>query len=142
MNLVTVKDLKTNKDDRGYLYEVLREDWFDGVDIKQVYVVEDQARETIRGFHKHDELVDYFCIISGSAKFIFEKDGEMETVVLSEKNPQVIEVPTDVYHGWKSLEDNTKLLSIATELYNYDNPDEERIPYNTYGKDVWEQVIK
>ena len=140
MKLASIRDLKVNKDDRGYLFEAVREDW--GIDLKQVYIIEDPAPNTIRALHKHEKLIDYFCIVKGSAKFVFAKDDEAESVVLSEKCPQMITVPAGVYHGWKSLEPNTILVSVASELYNYENPDEERIPWDSFGEKVWEQVKK
>jgi hypothetical protein len=40
------------------------------------------------------------------------------------------------------LEDDTVLLSTGSETYNQENPDEERIAWDTYGKDVWEMTKK
>jgi dTDP-4-dehydrorhamnose 3,5-epimerase-like enzyme len=40
-----------------------------------------------------------------------------------------------VYHGWMSLEDDTMMISTASEVYNRANPDEERVPYDSFGYD-------
>jgi dTDP-4-dehydrorhamnose 3,5-epimerase-like enzyme len=44
-------------------------------------------------------------------------------------------VPPGVFHGWVALEDGTQLISVASELYDPENPDEERIPWNSFGYD-------
>ena len=83
-------------------------------------------------------------ISHGTAKFVLKDDrpesathGEMMTVVIGERKPALIAVPPGVYHGWMALEDDTQLISIASEVYNRQKPDEERIPPDSFG-DVWE----
>ena len=133
--------LKVHLDDRGYLFEVIHD--YDMPKFGQVYVVGDPTGETIRAFHKHDVLWDYFCIVKGSAKFVFVDDRkdsktykEQEIIILSEKTPKMVVVPPGVYHGWMSLEDNTILLSTGSETYNAESPDEHRIPFDSFG-DIW-----
>ncbi len=140
MKLVKVVDLQVHTDDRGHLFEVLHNYDLKNGKFGQVYIVHNPVRDTVRAFHKHNELWDYFCIIKGSAKFVFAKDGTIEEITVSEKCPKLIIVPPKVYHGWKSLEDNTILLSIGSELYNRENPDEERVEWNKFSN--WEQTKK
>ncbi|HPO68530.1 MAG TPA: dTDP-4-dehydrorhamnose 3,5-epimerase family protein [Candidatus Pacearchaeota archaeon] len=128
-------------DDRGYLFEIIHN--YDMSKFGQVYVVGDPVRGVIRAFHKHNILWDYFCIIKGSAKFVFVDDRkesktfkQQEIIILSEKSPKMIIVPPNIYHGWMSLEDNTIMISIASEVYNKENPDEVRISPDSFG-DVW-----
>lgn len=136
--------LTLHQDDRGYLFEMIhyydlpKEELLgDILEYKfgQVYFVHNPVRGTIRAFHKHKKLWDYFCIVNGSAKFAFEKDGIVEEIILSARKPQTIIVPPEVYHGWMSLEDNTILASVGSEIYNQKNPDEERIPFDSFGYD-------
>ena len=73
----TIKDarlipLTARMDDRGYLVEIIRsagdgEPHSVAHQIKQVYLVGDMTRGTIRAFHKHAELWDWFFISHGSA---------------------------------------------------------------------------
>lgn len=141
MNIKSLKiiDLNLHSDDRGDLFEVLHS--YDIEKFGQIYIVHNRTKGIIRAFHKHHQLWDYFCIIHGSAKFVFEKDGQIDTVVLTARKPQLIIVPPETYHGWMSLEDDTILMSATSELYNKDNPDEERISYESFGK-VWDIIIK
>lgn len=167
MDIVTVTDLKVHLDDRGYLFEVVHGFELPQITLSsgifpmfgQVYVVGDPVRGTIRAYHRHEKLWDYFCIVNGSAKFSFVKgtarksedyEGrpiieEHEIVVLNAKTPKMIIVPPGIWHGWMSLEDNTILLSVASELYNKDKPDEERCsPYEfeAWTGPVWKVTAK
>jgi len=60
----------------------------------------------------------------------------MMTVVIGERRPRLLVMPPGVYHGWMSLEDDTLMVSTASEVYNRENPDEVRIPPDSFG-DVW-----
>ncbi|MCP2518859.1 dTDP-4-dehydrorhamnose 3,5-epimerase family protein [Candidatus Aminicenantes bacterium AC-335-A11] len=136
-------DLVAHVDDRGYLIEIIRatDPYF--TKFGQVYLVGNFAKGTIRAFHKHKYLWDWFFISHGSAKFVLVDDREdsptykeMNTFVVCSRNPSLIVVPPGVYHGWMSLEDDTQLVSTASEVYNRENPDEVRIPPDSFG-DVW-----
>ena len=143
-----IVDLTARHDDRGYLIEVARcadDPEPHGVihQFGQVYLVGNLTRGTVRAFHKHEELWDWFFISHGSAKFVLKDDrpdspthGEMMTIVASERLPRLITVPPGVYHGWMSLEDDTQMVSTASHVYNREAPDEIRIPPDSFG-DVW-----
>ena len=135
--------LDVHVDDRGYLIEIVRATDPYLPKFGQVYVVGDQVRGVIRAFHKHAELWDFFFISHGAAKFVLKDDRpqsatyrQMETYVLTQRNPALLVVPPGVYHGWMSLEDDTQMISTASEVYRRDNPDEVRIPPDSFG-DVW-----
>jgi dTDP-4-dehydrorhamnose 3,5-epimerase len=140
---VTFVPLTPHVDERGYLVEILR-----AVDphfskFGQVYLVGNFARGVIRAFHKHEVLWDWFFISHGAAKFVLVDDrrgsptyGRMNIFVTSDRNPNLIAVPPGVYHGWISLEDDTQMISIASEVYNRTQPDEVRVSPDSFG-DVW-----
>ncbi|GBD25937.1 hypothetical protein HRbin30_01264 [bacterium HR30] len=139
---VRLIELKPRVDDRGYLIKVLRADDPHFTKFGEVYIVGDFARGTVRAWHKHRVLWDYFHISHGAAKFALCDDRpdsptyrKIEEYVLSARNPSTLVVPPGVYHGWVALEDDTQLVSIASELYDPDNPDEERIPWNSFDYD-------
>lgn len=145
---VKVIDLAIREDDRGYLIEVARaagDPEPHGVVHRfgQVYLVGDPVLGTIRAFHKHNELWDWFFISHGSAKFVLKDDratsptnGALMTVIASARRPRLIVVPPGVYHGWMSLENDTQMVSTASHIYNREKPDEVRIPPDAFG-DVW-----
>ena len=136
-------DLKANVDDRGYLIEIIRVTDRHFTKFGQVYLVGNFAKGTIRAFHKHEVLWDWFFISHGSAKFVLiddRKDNpthkEQNVFVVTSRNPSLIVIPPGVYHGWMSLEDDTQMISTASEVYNRENPDEVRIPPDSFGN-VW-----
>jgi len=136
-----IKNLAVHSDDRGYLFEIAHN--HELPKFGQVYAVGDPVRGAIRAFHKHDVLWDLFCIVKGSAKFVLIDDraesktkGNLQIVAIGERAPKLIIVPPGIYHGWMALEDDTLMISTASELYNSDKPDEYRIDPYTYG-DVW-----
>ena len=136
-------NLVARVDDRGYLIEIVRTTDPFLNKFGQVYLVGNFAKGTIRAFHKHVELWDLFFINHGAAKFVLVDDREpsptykeMNTFVASARNPTLIVVPPGVFHGWMSLEDDTQMISTATEVYNRQRPDEARMPADSFG-DVW-----
>jgi dTDP-4-dehydrorhamnose 3,5-epimerase len=147
-NVASIKDVRlapltTHTDDRGYLVEIVRHTDPFLPKFGQVYLVGDFTRGIVRAFHKHAELWDLFFISHGSAKFVLVDDrqdsptyGEMNQFVLSHKNHALLVVPPGIYHGWMALEDDTQLLSTASETYNRNKPDEVRVAPETFG-DVW-----
>ena len=146
---VKVIELTSYEDDRGYLIEIARisdDPSPHGVIHRfgQVYLVGDPVRGTIRAFHKHENLWDWFFISHGSAKFVLQDDrassptkGEMITIIASARKPRLIVVPPGVYHGWMSLEDDTQMVSTASHVFNREKPDEVRVPPDSFGN-VWE----
>ena len=145
---VKLIELKPRVDERGYLVEIARRIGGDEPhaaihQFGQVYLVGNPVRGAIRAFHKHEVLWDWFFISHGSAKFVLVDDREdsptykeKDSFVVSSHNPSLIVVPPGVYHGWMSLEDDTQLISIASEVYNMKEPDEVRIAPDSFG-DVW-----
>ncbi len=141
---VRTKPLRLIPDERGWLMEVLRADDPElFTKFGQVYMVGNFAKGIVRAFHKHVELWDLFFINHGAAKFVLVDDRatspthkEMNTLVVSARNPALIVVPPGVFHGWMSLEDDTQMISTATEVYQRERPDEVRVPPDTFG-DVW-----
>ena len=145
--------LERHFDDRGYLYEVIHatDDFLPK--FGQTYVVGSLVRGTVRGFHRHANLWDYFCVVRGTGKFVIALAPEAETVaasdaagilvpdaietyVLSERQPSLLVVPPGHWHGWVALEDETLVVSTGSHVYNKDNPDEVRVSPNVFG-DVW-----
>lgn len=141
------------EDDRDFLYEVIHENDRFVPQIGQVYVVGNPARGAIRAFHKHARLHDWFCLVSGSAKFAFvdvrpesPTHRQVDAFVISGRRPSLILVPPGVYHGWMALEDQTIMLSVASHVYDRLSPDETRVSPNAFenlfGCNIWEIEAK
>ena len=139
---VELVPLVAHVDDRGYLIEILRNTDPHFTKFGQVYLVGNPARGAVRAFHKHDALWDWFFIARGTAKFILRDDRpdsrtyeEMASFVVGERNPALLVIPPGVYHGWTSLEDDTLMISTGSEVYNRAQPDEVRVPPDSFGAD-------
>ncbi len=134
--------VKSFIDDRGFLSQILPEG-DQSFEIKRIYSTGNFAKGTIRGFHKHKKEKKVFFVPSGAAKFVLVDDRkdsstykEIDTFILSKLNPSVLVIPTGVYSGWMSLEDQTIVLGISSEPFDKENPDDERVDPNSFG-DVW-----
>ncbi|MFP4497416.1 MAG: dTDP-4-dehydrorhamnose 3,5-epimerase family protein [Vulcanimicrobiota bacterium] len=138
----------THIDDRGTLQEVLRRTDPNFTKFGQIYIVGNLTRGVIRAFHKHLVLTDYSFLSHGSGIFNYYDDrpdsssyGKKVTLVTGRQNPMLITVPPGVYHGFMSLEDDTQLISISSEVYNRKEPDKVLAPPNSFGFD-WEISAK
>jgi dTDP-4-dehydrorhamnose 3,5-epimerase len=84
----------------------------------------------IRAWHRHLRgQTDYFLVLKGSIKIgvYDEKSGELDEVVSSGLDMQVVRVPGDYWHGFKAFgNEPAMLLYFTTKLYDSSNPDEER----------------
>lgn len=148
MNTPILKNLISHVDDRGVLTELCREDWEEvETKIRQVYAVQNHDKGTIRAFHCHEFLWDYFTIIKGTAKFIlfhyqdFLNSGpkaESKIYTLTDKKLQMLVIPPRWMHGYVSLQDEVTLISTASEVYNPENPDCIRIAWDSLGKEIFD----
>jgi len=142
INGVKNNSVKSFVDDRGFLSQILPEG-DDSFEIKRIYSTGNFSKGIIRGFHKHSRERKAFFVPTGVAKFVAVDDREdsstykeVNTFVLSMLNPAVLYIPTGVYTGWMSLEENTIVLGISSEPFDSKNPDDERLDPYAYG-DVW-----
>jgi len=130
-----------NIDERGFVSEVLRSDWkefFDGGFPQQINVSKSYPG-VIRAWHKHSrKQVDYFMVQEGKMK-ICVYDGHMDSksfgklveLIVSEEKLQIIKVPGHFWHGTKTISKEPSVtIYFINNLYNYKNPDEERLPWN------------
>lgn len=133
---VKVYELKKIPDERGFFAELLRRDWKDLLGDKWIA----QANFSysypgiVRAWHRHLRgQIDCFIVLKGAMKICVydEKTRQLDEIIVSEHRLQVIKVPGHYWHGTKTL-GNTPSLTIyfVTRLYNHNNPDEERRPWN------------
>ncbi len=135
---VKVKNLKVIPDERGRLMEILRndEELFD--QFGQVYMTTTYPG-IIKAWHLHKLQTDNIAVVKGMLKLALYDDregsptkGEVNEFFIGEHNPALVQVPKDVYHGWKCIsETEAVVLNIPTHVYNYKEPDEHRLPYDT-----------
>ena len=146
---VQVKTLKVIADERGWLMEMLRkdDDLFKG--FGQVYMTAGYPG-VVKGWHYHKKQIDNFVCVKGMLKVVLydpREDsatfGEVDEFHIGERNQQLVQIPTLVYHGFKCTSSESALLiNTVTHPYNHADPDEFRvhphdnkIPYDWARKD-------
>ncbi len=138
---IVVKDLVKNVDERGFLSEILRSDWKEllGDDEIIQFNLSYSYPSIVRAWHRHLRgQADYFICVDGVVKVCAYDDrvesktfGELDEIVLSYERLQVARVPGILWHGYKALGVKPiKLLYGVNRLYNYEEPDEERRPWD------------
>ena len=137
---VEVRDLQVNTDERGHLVEIFREDWelYDPEPAMSYYSMSYPG--VVRAWHRHDRgQVDHFVCPNGRIKIGIYDDrtdsntqGDLDTFVIGEHSQKVVRIPGDCWHGFEAIGDEPAfLINFPTNLYDYENPDEERLPPDT-----------
>lgn len=119
---------------------------FDFLNVKRCYIVENFSRSLIRGFHGHKTEEKYALVCCGSALFkvvkmdSFPNPSKKNTLygfTLSYRKPEILHIPAGFAHGFKALEQGTKIIFFSTATLSLSKKDDYRIPYDYYGKDIW-----
>lgn len=135
---VKVKNLKVIPDERGKLMEILRADDELFTKFGQVYITTVNPG-VVKAWHCHKIQIDHFTCISGMVKMVLADlradsptRGEVQEFFIGEDNPALILIPAEIYHGIKGISQSASIaLNIPSEPYNYSNPDEDRLPFDT-----------
>ncbi|UCE17424.1 MAG: dTDP-4-dehydrorhamnose 3,5-epimerase family protein [Gemmatimonadota bacterium] len=134
---VRVKDLRRISDDRGYLVEMLRSDWPEFETFAQCYATACYPG-VVKAWHYHTAQWDHFVCIQGVARIVLYDPrensptrGAVNEFRVDASQPALIKIPPLVYHGFTSESDRPVLMiNFPTQLYNYEKPDEYRVPYD------------
>mgnify|MGYP000207691684 FL=1 len=134
---VVVKKLQVHCDERGRLMEMIRADDRELKNIKfgQVYMTTAYPGVT-KAWHYHRKQTDHFVCVKGMMKVVLydgREDsptrGMINEFVIGEHAPMLIEIPSLVYHGFKCISETEAIvINYTTECYNYQDPDEQRLP--------------
>jgi dTDP-4-dehydrorhamnose 3,5-epimerase len=132
---VIVKQLKVIPDERGRLMEIMRTDDNFFQKFGQVYMTTAYPG-VVKGWHYHKKQADNMAVIKGMMKIVLydsRKDsatfGEINEIFAGIHNPVIVHIPAFVYHGFKCIsEEEAIVINTPTEVYNYNKPDEYRLP--------------
>ena len=138
---VKTKALRVVPDERGRLMEILRADDEMFVKFGQVYVTTTYP-QVVKAWHYHKTQTDHIAVVQGMIKFVLydgREDsptrGETNEFFIGVHNPLLIQVPKEIYHGWKCIsEEEAIVINIPTETFAYQSPDEYRLP--PHGRDI------
>ena len=145
---VHVKSLKVIADERGRLFEVLRNDEELGKRFGQVYCTTVNFG-VVKGWHLHKRQIDNFVCVAGMIKLVLY-DGRADSPTHRQVNefflgihsPLLVQIPAGVYHGFKGIsEPEAIVINVPTEPYHHDAPDEYRVdPHDNDIPYKWERV--
>jgi len=135
---VKTRKLRLIPDERGYLMEMLRSDWEEYEKFGQVYITAVYSG-VVKGWHYHKIQTDHFICVHGMAKVVlydgregWPTHGEVNEFFLGQQNPMLLKIPPGVMHGFKGIgQEMALIVNVPTELYNYEQPDEYRLPAHT-----------
>jgi dTDP-4-dehydrorhamnose 3,5-epimerase len=133
---IIIKPIKRLSDERGFFAEIMRKDWKDlfGNDTIAQANLSHTFPGIIRAWHKHVKgQTDYFIALQGTIKICAyeEVTEELTEIVSSGQNLQAVRMPGHYWHGFKNVgNEPAMLLYFTTNLYDYNNPDEQRRPWN------------
>lgn len=123
-------------DDRGSV-RFVNDFNFEGV--KRFYQVENYRRGFIRAWHGHKKEGKYVYVVSGSALIgiVNMETEEISKFILSDKSPKILWIPPGNYNGFKSLEEDTKILFFSTSSLEESLGDDIREEHNKWN--IWEE---
>lgn len=135
---VKVKQLRPIPDERGWLMEMFRSDWPEFERFGQMYMTACYPG-VVKAWHYHKKQDDHFVCVRGMAKVVLydaregsPTKGLVNEFFMGERNPMLLKIPKGVYHGFKGIStEEAWIINVPTELYNYSEPDEYRLPYDS-----------
>lgn len=138
INGVKVKKLNPLPDERGLVMEILRCDDEIFKKFGQAYITTAYPG-AVKAWHYHKKQTDSFAVIHGMIKIVLydprkksPTKGEINEFFMGIHNPILIQIPPEVYHGFKGISEHEAImLNCPTEPYNRQNPDEYRLPAHT-----------
>jgi dTDP-4-dehydrorhamnose 3,5-epimerase len=134
---VKVKDLAVHPDERGLLMEMWRSDDPDFERFGQCYVTMVYPG-IFKAWHYHKKQTDHFVCVGGMAKVVLHDRregsstfGETNEFVIGWQRQRMVIIPPFVFHGFTAVGDEPAyIVNIPTELYDYNEPDEFRRPFD------------
>lgn len=123
----------------GHLTEVARASW--GIlttPIVQVHVTTTLPGR-IRAWGLHQSSMDRLFVVSGLVTIVVfdgrddsSTRGRVNVFTVSEKNPGLLLIPPDLYHGWKNIgTSEAVIINMPDRMYNYEHPDALDLPWDS-----------
>jgi dTDP-4-dehydrorhamnose 3,5-epimerase len=133
---VTVKELVTHTDERGFFREIIRvtDDFFQDGFAQWSHSLMHPG--TAKAWHVHQKQTDWWYVAIGTLKVALYDTrsdsptcGQLTELFLGDNHlPQVIKIPPGVAHGCKAIGGAAHLFYITS--HTFDPADEGRIPHD------------
>jgi dTDP-4-dehydrorhamnose 3,5-epimerase len=136
MSLTKLINGGVSVDDRGSV-RFVNDFNFEGV--KRFYQVENHSRGFIRAWHGHKKEGKYVYVVNGSALVgvVNMETEEITKFVLSSQTPKVLWIPPGYFNGFKSLEENTKIIFFSTSTLEESLGDDIREDHDKWN--IWNE---
>jgi dTDP-4-dehydrorhamnose 3,5-epimerase len=133
-----VRETRPVPHEDGHVTEIARVSW--GIlsqPVVQVHMTTTMAGR-VRAWGLHQKSTDRLFVVNGLVRIVLfdgrlhsPTHGRFTELTLSEKNPALVTVPPDVYHGWKNIGTTEAIvINMPTRVYQYDEPDALDLPWD------------
>jgi dTDP-4-dehydrorhamnose 3,5-epimerase len=130
---VCIVPLTLVRNERGRLMEVQRRDDSHFLGFGQVYITS-TLPGVVKAWYRHARQIDQIALIKGMLKLVLfdsrENSATREVLLeltINETAPALVQIPSGIWHGFQAIKDETFLLHLNSEPFQFDAPDEERI---------------
>lgn len=136
---VRFKEIRNIVTKNGVTTELYRPDWnIAGGDIKHMIRVSLRAH-AVSAWHMHEIQTDHIIVLHGLVKMVLFDDrpqsktrGKVNQFNISPMRPRLTVIPPGVWHGLQNMDTpECTFINFFDKPYEYDNPDEWRLPWNT-----------
>jgi dTDP-4-dehydrorhamnose 3,5-epimerase len=87
----------------------------------------------------HPAGTDRLFVVSGLLKLVVfdgrkasPSYGRVNEFVVSEKNPALLVIPPNLYHGWKNIgTSEAVIINMPDRMYDYEQPDALDLPWDS-----------
>jgi dTDP-4-dehydrorhamnose 3,5-epimerase len=123
----------------GHVTEVARASW----EILRTPIVQVHITTTlpgrVRAWGLHQLSMDRLFVVSGLVTIVVfdgRNDsptfGRVNAFTVSEKNPGLLLIPPNLYHGWKNIgTSEAVIINMPDRMYNYEQPDALDLPWDS-----------
>lgn len=123
----------------GTVAEIARSAW-DEIDqpVVQVHLTTTMAGR-VRAWGLHRSSTDRLFVVRGLISIVVfdgrvgsPTQGSVNEFRVSERNPGLLVIPPNLYHGWKNLGiDEAFIVNMPSQEYSYERPDALDLPYDS-----------
>src|SRR5262245_17009229 len=123
----------------GHVTEVARASWdMLGGPLAQVHITTTLPGR-VRAWDLHQSTTDRLFVACGLMKIVVfdgrngsRTFGRFNEFTVSEKNPGLLIVPPNLYHGWKNIGTSEGIIiNMPDRMYNYEAPDALDLPWDS-----------
>ena len=119
-----LQDIETFSDHKAIRYF----DIFGSINPEQISVSVIPKAGTLNVWHRHRAQTDWMVVVRGALEiYTLTAAKTLDKYILKDSAPRCLTILPGLYHGWKSLEDNTVLIYCLS--HKHDDDDEERVSY-------------